>query len=72
MKITFELLNESHFSFLLNWLELPHIKKWWDQDITYTIDLVREKFGKRIHGLAISNNSNNRTYAYIISLGEKK
>lgn len=68
MIITFEPLNESHFSLLLNWLEEPHVKAWWDQDISYTIDLVKEKFGKHGHDMALSKNSNNKTYAYIICL----
>lgn len=66
MKITFVPLAESHFPLLLKWLETPHVKKWWDQDVTYTMDLVKEKFGKHIHGLALSKNSNHKTYAYII------
>jgi aminoglycoside 6'-N-acetyltransferase len=44
MTITFEPLHESHFPLLLKWLEAPHVKKWWDQDVTYTMDLVREKY----------------------------
>ncbi len=66
MKITFVPLAESHFPLLLKWLETPHVKKWWDQDVTYTMELVKEKFGKHIHGLALSKNSNHKTYAYII------
>ncbi|MFO1257682.1 MAG: GNAT family N-acetyltransferase [Gammaproteobacteria bacterium] len=66
MKITFVPLAELHFPLLLKWLETPHVKKWWDQDVTYTLELVKEKFGKHIHGLALSKNSNHKTYAYII------
>lgn len=50
MKITFVPLAESHFPLLLKWLESPHIKKWWDQDVTYTLDLVREKYSSYIKG----------------------
>lgn len=71
MIITFEPLNESHFSLLLKWLEAPHVKTWWDQDISYTIDLVKEKFGKHIHGVVLSKNSNNKTYAYIICVNKE-
>lgn len=71
MKITFAPLAESHFSLLLKWLESPHVKKWWDQDVTYTMDLVHEKFGKHIHGIALSKNSNHKTYAYVICLDEE-
>lgn len=66
MKITFVPLAESHFPLLLKWLEASYVKKWWDQDVTYTLELVKEKFGKHIHGLAISKNSNHKIYAYII------
>lgn len=71
MTITFEPLHESHFPLLLKWLEAPHVKKWWDQDVTYTLDLVKEKFGKHIHGLALSKNSDNKTYAYISCVNKK-
>ncbi len=72
MKLTFSQLNDSDFPLLLAWLESPHVKKWWDQEVVYTIDLVKEKFGRHIHGIAISNNLNKRTYAYTISLNKEK
>jgi aminoglycoside 6'-N-acetyltransferase len=50
MTITFQPLNESHLPLLLKWLESPHVKKWWDPDITYTIDLVREKYSSYLKG----------------------
>lgn len=71
MTITFKPLHEPHFPLLLKWLETPHVKKWWDQDVTYTLDLVKEKFGKHIHGLALSKNSNHKTYAYIICVDKE-
>ncbi|MCE2991619.1 MAG: GNAT family N-acetyltransferase [Candidatus Jidaibacter sp.] len=71
MTITFEPLHESHFPLLLKWLETPHVKKWWDQDVTYTMELVKEKFGKHIHGLALSKNANYKTYSYVICLEEE-
>lgn len=71
MKITFTRLSESHFPQLLQWLEAPHVKMWWDQDVVYTIDLVREKFGKYTHTLPLSANSKNKVYAYIIYLDDQ-
>lgn len=68
MTITFEPLHESHFPLLLKWLDTSYVKKWWDQDVTYTLALVKEKFGKHTHGIALSKNSNHRTYSYIICL----
>ena len=50
MAITFKPLNESHFPLLLKWLESPHVKKSWDQDVTYTIELVKEKYSSYVKG----------------------
>jgi len=60
MTITFEPLHESHFPLLLKWLEASHVKKWYDKDVAYTLDSVREKYGPRIQslraeGVAIQN-----------------
>lgn len=51
MTITFQPLAESHFPLLLKWLEMAHVKKWWDKDVAYTLDLVREKYQPRIESL---------------------
>jgi len=45
MTIEFKPLAELHFSLLLKWLETPHVKEWWDKDVKWTIDLIREKYG---------------------------
>lgn len=66
MTISFDPLHELHFPLLLKWLEMLHVKKWWDQDVRYTLELVKEKFGKYIHGIDLSKHSDNKTYAYII------
>ena len=50
MKITFIPLAKSHFPLLLKWLEAPHVKAWWDQDVTYTLDLVHEKYSSYVKG----------------------
>lgn len=50
MTITFEPLHESHFPLLLKWLEAPHVKKWWNRDVTYTMELVREKYSSYVKG----------------------
>lgn len=50
MAITFKPLHEFYFPLLLKWLEAPHVKKWWDQDVTYTLELVREKYGSYVKG----------------------
>lgn len=50
MAITFEPLTESHFPLLLKWLETPHVKAWWDQDVKWTPELIREKYGNYVKG----------------------
>lgn len=49
-KITFTSLQESHFPLLLKWLEMPHVKAWWDKDISWTAELIHQKHYDRIHG----------------------
>lgn len=68
MAITFEPLNESHFSLMLNWLKSPHVKKWWDQKVVYTMDLVREKYEPYIKGYKYVDGVNKPIHAYIINI----
>lgn len=68
MSLTFSVLNECHFPLLLRWLEAPHVKEWWDQEIVYTLALVREKFSKHIHSTPLSSVPNRLIYAYIVAL----
>lgn len=51
MNIAFKPLTKSDFPLLLKWLEAPHVKAWWDQEIKYDLVLVKEKFGS--HHLAL-------------------
>jgi aminoglycoside 6'-N-acetyltransferase len=76
MAITFKPLNESHFPFLLKWLESPHVKKWWpadrslgaggDQDVTYTIELVKEKYSSYVKGYKLEVGAQKPIQAFII------
>lgn len=66
--ITFEHLNESHFSLLLKWLETPHVKKWWDQEVNYTIDLVRAKYSSYVEDYKQVGMVNKPIHAYIINV----
>ena len=49
-KITLTPLQESHFPLLLKWLETPHVKAWWDEDVSWTAELIHQKHYDRIHG----------------------
>ncbi len=66
MKITFIPLAESHFPLLLKWLETPHVKKWWDQDVTYTMDLVHKKYSSYIKGYKLVDGVPQPIQAFII------
>jgi RimJ/RimL family protein N-acetyltransferase len=66
MKITFVPLAESHFPLLLKWLETPHVKKWWDQDVAYTMDLVREKYSSYIKGYKLVDGQQKPIQGFII------
>lgn len=70
-KITFSPLSASHFSCMLKWLETPHVKKWWDQDIVYTMDLVKEKYGSYVNGYKQVNGVNKSIHAYIINVEQE-
>ncbi|GAB4393506.1 MAG: hypothetical protein Tsb005_12090 [Gammaproteobacteria bacterium] len=66
MNITFKPLCENDFTILLAWLQSPHIKKWWDQDVGYTMDLVKEKYQIYIHGYNQIGDQQKTIYASII------
>ena len=66
MTITFEPLHESHFPLLLKWLEARHVKKWWDQDLTYTMDLVHEKYSSHIKGYKLVDGQQKPIQCFII------
>jgi aminoglycoside 6'-N-acetyltransferase len=50
MTIVFLPLAEAHFPLLLKWLEMPHVKEWWDKDGKWTEELIREKYGSYVNG----------------------
>lgn len=71
MRIIFEELCALHFQLLLEWLEKEHVKKWWDSDIIYTIDLVKQKYGSYIHGYKLVDGVKKNIRAYIVSINQK-
>lgn len=70
-QITFTPLSALHFLYMLKWLETPHVKKWWDQDIIYTIDLVKEKYGSYVDGYKQEGGVNKSIHAYIINVQQE-
>ena len=53
MNISFRPLVESDFAHLLKWLESSHIKKWWDQDIIWNIELIRKRYKNYTKGYKV-------------------
>lgn len=66
MNITFVPLSDTHFTLLLQWLETPHVKAWWDQDIQWTKELIEEKYGQYAQGYKLQNGEPKKLQAYII------
>lgn len=50
MNINFIPLSNSHFPLLLKWLEMPHVKLWWDEEINWTPELIRKKYESYVKG----------------------
>ncbi|WCR57620.1 GNAT family N-acetyltransferase [Wolbachia endosymbiont of Ctenocephalides felis wCfeJ] len=48
--ITFKALSAEHFLLLLKWLRTPHVKKWWDKDINWTLELIQKKYNTYVKG----------------------
>lgn len=71
MNITFKPLNEIDFPLLLKWLEVPHIKKWWDRDVTYTLDQVEQKYYSYTKRYKILDDIKKPINAYIMSINNK-
>lgn len=46
----FKLLKREHFPLLLKWLETSHVKKWWDPDINWTLELITKKYNSYTKG----------------------
>ena len=66
MNITFIPLAEFHFPLLLKWLETPHVKAWWDRDISWTPALISEKYTNYVKGYVLEAGITKAISAYII------
>lgn len=68
--LSFASLQPEHFPLLLTWLEAPHVKNWWDQNLTYTTELVAEKFEDRTHDGSVIETDTEKVYGFIIVLND--
>ena len=65
-------LQECHFPLLLKWLETPHVKAWWDQDVVWTPELVTKRFGTYVQGYKILKNIKKPMHGFIICIDDKE
>lgn len=72
MRLTFIPLEESHFPLLLKWLETPHVKAWWDQDIHWTSELIKKRFETYVQGYKVLKNIKKPMHSFIICRDGKK
>lgn len=70
MTITFIPLSELHFPLLLKWLETPHVKAWWDQNIQWTPELIRQKYDSYTKGYKLEKGIAKTIRAYVIFVDE--
>ena len=70
MQITFKSLCKTDFALLLKWLETPHVKAWWDQDVQWTPELIQEKYGDYVKGYKLEKGATKTISAYIIYIDD--
>ena len=63
--IQFIPLTHDHFPLLLTWLETPHVKAWWDQDVMWTAPKIDEKYGTYVQGYKILKGIQHPIHAFI-------
>lgn len=51
LSIRFKPLQEDDLELLCKWLDKPHVKEWWDDELTY--EEIKEKYRKRIGDITI-------------------
>ena len=71
MIFTFSMLTAAHFPLLFKWLETPHVKAWWDQDVQWTLPLIEEKFGDYTKGYKLEKGQKKTICAFIICLDDE-
>lgn len=70
MNISFKLLEKQDFPLLLDWLNQPHVNRWWDTGQHWTPTLIQEKYHTYVQGYKIENDVSKPIQAYIISIDQ--
>ncbi len=63
-------LNSSHFPLLLKWLNAPHVKRWWDQDVNWTSKLITKKYTPYTQGFKILGDIKKPMHAFVIQIDQ--
>lgn len=66
--ISFRQLQESDFPILFKWLSAAHVKAWWDSDITWTPDLIGQKYSSYVQGFKTQDSTSKKIRAFVIYL----
>ncbi|STX51061.1 GNAT family acetyltransferase [Legionella busanensis] len=72
MTISFRALKNYDFPLLLKWLQTPHVRAWWDSDIDWNLNLIKEKYATYVDGYKESDNSKEPIYAYILEFNQQE
>lgn len=71
VNLSFTPLKTSDFPLLLKWLETDHVKSFWDQHLSWTTELVKEKYNSYTENYKIVNGEKKTIYPFIIHLDER-
>ncbi|HZW61506.1 MAG TPA: GNAT family N-acetyltransferase [Candidatus Babeliales bacterium] len=69
--IGFRPLQESDFPLLVQWLNTPHVKQWWDPDHVWNLDTVTAKYRSYVNGYKLIDGKQKPIHAFIIVLDDK-
>lgn len=64
--LSFRLLEIADFPLLLKWLEAPHVKKFWDSDISYSLEDIQQKYTDYVNGFSLYKGQKKSIKAYIL------
>lgn len=68
MKISFTPLQGYHFPLLLKWLEVSHVKEWWDPEANWTLETVSAKYTSYVKGYKLVDGARKEIHGFIICI----
>lgn len=67
----FKPLALEHIPLLHKWMQEPHVRQWWGEGKTWTLDKLNDKYSSYTQGYKIENGSKKPISAFIIQLQER-